>query len=66
MNPSFKKELNSLIRNPKSLLSLSEFDIRNNILKLFNNLGWNVYNNNFSLSITKYFKKILLKMADQI
>ncbi|OQC18319.1 MAG: Type IIS restriction enzyme Eco57I [Firmicutes bacterium ADurb.Bin080] len=46
MNPSFKKELNSLIRNPKSLLSLSEFDIRNNILKLFNNLGWNVYNNN--------------------
>jgi methylase of polypeptide subunit release factors len=48
MDLNIKKEINYFIKNPDSLLGLSEFDIRNNILKLFRGLEWNVYNEGLS------------------
>lgn len=48
MDPNFKKEIVFFHKNIDSLLGLSEFDIRNNILKLFRGLDWNVYNEGLS------------------
>lgn len=48
MKPDFKLELRHFISKPDELLPLSEFDIRNNILKFFRGMGWNVYNEGLS------------------
>jgi predicted type IV restriction endonuclease len=44
MDKSFRSEIKHILNNPNILSTLSEFDVRNSVLKLFRNLGWNVYN----------------------
>lgn len=48
MRPEFKRELQHLSSHPDDLLRLSEFDIRNNLMKLFHELGWNTFNDGLS------------------